>query len=251
MPVQTSVITGTVAHKHSATGGSSDGGKLAVGGLGGDTSFDLAASSMLYSNGTSLEELAIGGAGESLTVSGGVPAWAAAGGGAIELISDVQVTSDTPTVSHTWSGVSFDDYSMVRVIFNGWLGSSADMYITLQNPALTGTSYNQQRFEVKGGTAAGSQITEARIRQPNGNGQNWGGTIDIFADDSDNTHSDQRLKWMLNTWGFGSQNALQLDMGYYDGATSVTESTGIHYATAGAVQFKDGFYSAAYKYSRT
>ena len=31
MPVQTSVITGTVAHKHSATGGSSDGGKLEVG----------------------------------------------------------------------------------------------------------------------------------------------------------------------------------------------------------------------------
>ena len=83
MPITTSVITGTVAHKHSATGGSSDGGKLATGGLGGDTSFDLSAGSIMYSNGTSLDELPIGGSGSVLTESGGVPTWGSGGGGEV------------------------------------------------------------------------------------------------------------------------------------------------------------------------
>ena len=190
--------------------------------------------------------------GDSLVLNASsLPSWATAGGGAIELISDVEVSSDTPTVSHTWAGVSFDDYSMVRVMFNGWLSGSADMYITLQNPALTGSNYEQQRFEVKGGTAAGSQITEARIRPPNCNANIWAGTIDIFADDTDNNHNDQTIKWILNCWSYGTSQALQLDFGHYAGATNVTESTGIHYDSAGATQFKAGFYSTAYKYSRT
>ena len=100
MPVDTSVITGTVAHKHSATGGSSDGGKLAVGGLGGDTSFDLANGSIMYSNGTSLEELTIGGAGTTLTSSGGIPAWSAGGGSHSFLGVDRRTTAGNPlTVS--------------------------------------------------------------------------------------------------------------------------------------------------------
>jgi hypothetical protein len=80
MPVQTSVITGTVAHKHSATGGSSDGGKLEVGGAGGDTSFNLSSGSIMYSNGTSLIELVKGSDGTSLQLSSGVPVWASAAG---------------------------------------------------------------------------------------------------------------------------------------------------------------------------
>ena len=93
MPITTSVITGTVAHKHSATGGSSDGGKLATGGLGGDTSFDLSAGSIMYSNGTSLDELIIGSSGSVLTESGGVPTWAAGGGGDACVIPVVELTN--------------------------------------------------------------------------------------------------------------------------------------------------------------
>ena len=92
MPISTSVITGTVAHKHSASGGSSDGGKLATGGLGSDTSFNLANGSLMYSNGTSLDELGIGGAGTILTEAGGVPTWAApAGGGGFEELANVKL----------------------------------------------------------------------------------------------------------------------------------------------------------------
>lgn len=104
MPVQTSVITGTVAHKHSATGGSSDGGKLATGGLGGDTSFDLASGSIMYSNGTSLEELVIGGTGTVLTEAGGVPTWASGGSGftmttqSITGYTNNQTTTSSPLV---------------------------------------------------------------------------------------------------------------------------------------------------------
>ena len=211
------------------------------------------AGDVLYENNTpELARLAKGSDGDVLTLASGLPSWAApAGGASVELISDTQVTSDVASLSHTWSAVSFDDYSMVKVVFNGWLSASADMYITLQNPALTGTNYEQQRFEVKGGTAAGSEITEARIRPPNGNAKNWAGWIDIFADDTDNDHNDQTIKWILNCWSYGTSKGLQLDFGHYGGSTTETDSTGIHYASAGSTKFKDGFYSTAYKYSRT
>lgn len=102
MPVQTSVITGTVAHKHSATGGSSDGGKLEVGGLGGDTSFNLASGSIMYSNGTSLVELTKGSDGNSLQLSSGLPTWAAPAGSTWNII-DQQTVAGTSidTGSHS------------------------------------------------------------------------------------------------------------------------------------------------------
>lgn len=128
MPVQTSVITGTVAHKHSATGGSSDGGKLAVGGLGGDTSFDLTNGSIMYSNGTSLEELTIGNAADTLTVSGGVPAWGAAGGGATtEFIATQTSTGNDFTTFTFGDAVDFDDYSAMIAYFSIGTNGSFDL----------------------------------------------------------------------------------------------------------------------------
>lgn len=105
MPVQTSVITGTVAHKHSATGGSSDGGKLAVGGLGGDTSFDLANGSIMYSNGTSLEELTIGSTDDSLVVNGGIPTWSAGGGAASEILGSATAGASDHTLTVSFSAI--------------------------------------------------------------------------------------------------------------------------------------------------
>ena len=111
MPISTSVITGTVAHKHSASGGSGDGGKLATGGLGGDTSFDLANGSLMFSNGTSLDELVIGGAGTVLTEAGGVPTWAGVGGSNWEFLGASSVTAGT-SVNVTFAEVQPPDYCL-------------------------------------------------------------------------------------------------------------------------------------------
>ena len=127
MPISTSVITGTVAHKHSATGGSSDGGKLATGGLGGDTSFDLASGSIMYSNGTSLDELVIGGTGTVLTESGGVPTWGAApGGAALEYLESYTLGSSTSSFTWTFgSAITLADVAKVVVICNFQKSSTA------------------------------------------------------------------------------------------------------------------------------
>lgn len=248
MPIDTSVITGTVAHKHSATGGSSDGGKLATGGLGGDTSFDLASGSMMYSNGTSLDELTIGGAGSALTVSGGVPTWGS-GGGDIEKISTAYLSSDAANLHHTWSAVDFDDYACVTVFFNGWIqNSGTDLFIRLQNPVIATSNYYSERWVCAGGTNSSSSQTADRITLPT-NSKSYRGRIDITAADSNNTN-DRCLQWFLQCI-CTSSNAMVLQAGYLDSCnvTPVTESTGIYYVPAGG-NIKEGWFSTAFKYSR-
>ena len=51
----------------------------------GVTQGSLTAGDVVYSDGSNLQRLAIGGAGQLLTVSGGLPTWSS-GGGATELI---------------------------------------------------------------------------------------------------------------------------------------------------------------------
>jgi hypothetical protein len=137
MPITTSVITGTVAHKHSATGGSSDGGKLATGGLGGDTSFDLASGSIMYSNGTSLDELVIGASGTVLTEAGGVPTWSAAGGSTWE-IADDQVLTTPGTLQ-----ASISHYDQLAVYIRAANVGAQPTGITF-NSTYTGTQYSSR-----------------------------------------------------------------------------------------------------------
>ena len=151
MPVQTSVITGTVAHKHSATGGSSDGGKLAVGGLGGDTSFDLANGSIMYSNGTSLEELTIGGAGDSLTVSGGLPAWGG-GGGVSELVGHTTTITGGTTLDLSFSAITITDVSRLVIVANiGAQGANPSTWLRVNN--ISTTTYETEGEYIVSGTS--------------------------------------------------------------------------------------------------
>ena len=160
MPVDTSVITGTVAHKHSATGGSSDGGKLAVGGLGGDTSFDLSNGSIMYSNGTSLQELAIGSASDTLTVSGGVPAWAA-GAAPLEKIYSTTLTSDQNAFTASFTAVNQTDIACLYGVLNAESTVNEDSDISINGIGGYGsgnTTYTSQGFFVQSG-AIGYQNT--------------------------------------------------------------------------------------------
>ena len=154
MPITTSVITGTVAHKHSATGGSGDGGKLATGGLGGDTSFDLANGSLMFSNGTSLDELVIGGAGTVLTEAGGVPTWGAAGGSAYEFLGSSSIVSGSPlTVS--FSAVTNPDF--VISTFAGEAASSQE--VAYQVNGITSSTYNNQGTYFLAGGNSNQNVT--------------------------------------------------------------------------------------------
>lgn len=164
MPITTSVITGTVAHKHSASGGSGDGGKLATGGLGGDTSFDLANGSLMFSNGTSLEELPISGSGTVLTEAGGVPTWAAGGGSPW-----VSLGSDSSTGGTSALSVSFSAYDIIQALFHIGVNTTTTAYATCRvnnnsssiynvrntlNESLLGTYTGQTAFVLQENTGA-------------------------------------------------------------------------------------------------
>jgi len=192
MPVQTSVITGTVAHKHSATGGSSDGGKLATGGLGGDTSFDLANGSIMYSNGTSLQELTIGGAGTSLTVSGGVPAWGAGGGAVYELVDLVETVATVDFMTSTFTAIDMADISKLVVVFNGSTNASnATIKLTVNNLA---TNYNIQTLEIVGGTVTGGGGTGGTSFEVKGqNGTRFQGVATLTTGNTTGTSGQQTI----------------------------------------------------------
>jgi len=163
MPITTSTITGTVAHKHSATGGSSDGGKLATGGLGGDTSFDLSNGSLMFSNGTSLDELVIGGSGTVLTESGGVPTWGAApGGAALEYVESYTIPSSTGSFTWTFgSPITLADVAKVVVICNFQKASTGATIFMKYNGV--GTSTYNNAVNVVSTSGVGGYYNTARF----------------------------------------------------------------------------------------
>jgi hypothetical protein len=236
-------------HQHSnvpLSGGPLDMANVTVGSLG--------VGSVVYSDGNALQELVAPGVpgGETLTFAPAAtaPSWGSASGGAMELISTVEVSSDSTPLNHTWSSVSFDDYSMVSVFFNGRLQNVTDLDMTLQNPALTGSVYASERWYVASGSATAGQQTTDKIRLPV-NSSSYRGRIDITAGDSTNT-GDRCLHWFIQCNTAGGTQAMILQSGYYTACnvTPVTDSTGIHY-NANSGNIKAGFFSSAYKFART
>ena len=137
MPITTSVITGTVAHKHSATGGSGDGGKLATGGLGGDTSFDLANGSLMYSNGTSLDELVTASDGDQLELSGGLPTWQTPAGASLtwEKMGSVTLGVAATTMEvGPWALADVKDFYQI-FIWTGNGGGTIRRYVSFADNA--------------------------------------------------------------------------------------------------------------------
>jgi hypothetical protein len=133
-----------------------DGGALATNA----TSFGLSAGSTLYSDGTDVQELAIGNASDVMTVSGGVPAWVApAGPGATpgwepweefngSTTSSLLATFATPYV--------LADFEALRVDFLGTLGTPTAYRVHCEyDTGLTGSHYYNQGMRVEAGTVNG------------------------------------------------------------------------------------------------
>lgn len=117
MPVQTSLISGTQAHKHSSP--SSDGGFLDdnITGVTGTST-----GSLVYADASSvLQNLSIGGGGTVLTSSGGLPSWQPPGGGVTEFVEEFTLGSD----SQTWTATlaSSIDLTAYDAIINFQVGS--------------------------------------------------------------------------------------------------------------------------------
>jgi len=106
----------TKPHTHDSTI-LQDGGNLDFKNI---TQSDMSASSMTYSDGVHLQELAIGSAGETLSVTGGVPTWAA---GAVPtgtvVLDDHTAVGTASTYTFTpASPLLSSKYSKIEIVFN-------------------------------------------------------------------------------------------------------------------------------------
>jgi hypothetical protein len=146
MPVQTSLISGTQKHKHSSP--SSDGGFLDdnVTGVTGTST-----GSILYADASSvLQNLAVGTGGDTLTVSGGLPTWAA-GGGASAVVASQTLSSPANDITLSFSAITVTDIARLIVIFNGEGATSNTT--SLQVNGITSSNWSRDGFMAYGGTS--------------------------------------------------------------------------------------------------
>ena len=150
-----------------------------------DTIASLNAGSTTFSDGAALQELAIGNAGETLTVNGAgtAPEWGAGGGAAVELIGTTRLAvagtsltvtfpavsgSDISNISFYWSGIATagSPYAKVEITFNGLAGN---LYKTewIDQRAGTGTFATDTNTMI---TPAGGAVTTARLQSGMGVG---------------------------------------------------------------------------------
>ena len=79
------------SHTHDGTI-AQDGGALNMDGV---TQGSLTAGDIVYSDGSNLQRLAIGGSGQALTSSGSAPQWSAASSAVMSLIGSASASGDT------------------------------------------------------------------------------------------------------------------------------------------------------------
>lgn len=151
MPANSGAITGTIAHKHSAP--SADGGFLDdnVTGVTGTALGDL-----IYFDGSSIaQSLTIGGAGDTLGIAGGVPAWVtpATGSAVYEQVGNIELTVNTNTIGLTFAAISGDDVASLEVFYGGHLTASSTACIMKINNE-SGANYTTQYSQVSNGTGS-------------------------------------------------------------------------------------------------
>ena len=126
-----------------------DGGTLAAG----ETSFNLGAGSILYSDGTNIQELAIGGTGENLSVSGSsVPQWSA--GSAVQsLVHYELLASDNTAITANFTAVDQDDISEIYVVACCIIDND-QVSTDLQVNGITAANYNFDAMYVENGVVS-------------------------------------------------------------------------------------------------
>ena len=105
----------TKAHTHDSTV-IQDGGSLAANA----TQFGLTNGSVLVSDGSNIQELAVGITGEVLgTASGTTPTWQTAANALWKVIGDYEAASAEATTTMSFDAVDFDDDSFLYLVLDG------------------------------------------------------------------------------------------------------------------------------------
>lgn len=180
--------------KHSAP--SSDGGFLetTVTGV-----TNLSQGSTVYGNASEIvTELNIGGAGDLLTVAGGLPSWQPAGGTTRTILDSQTFSSDTEdTVTFNSGGIDDSVYQKLQLVFTGdGLGNSIQRCM-FRLDSNTPADYNENSIEVYNGSASyqnknpmGGTDNWVRITDQLANsGQSWIATVDIMIPTAGETHT--------------------------------------------------------------
>jgi hypothetical protein len=143
----------TKAHQHDSAV-VQDGGSLAANA----TQFGLTNGSLLYSDGTNIQELGVGASGYVLgTASGTVPTWEAAatgGGGSMTLINNTQASSTTTTIDTTFTNIPGDDMAELYCVSagcNGGFAIDVQLYDEGTN-LLTSANYSNHGYTIISGT---------------------------------------------------------------------------------------------------
>lgn len=139
-------------HTHDGTI-SQDGGALDMDGV---TQGSLTAGDMVYSDGSNLQRLAIGGVGQSLTSSGTAPQWVAASGAASELIGTATASGSTSFIEVTFTAIPEGDIGYIYGLYSGDSSGGQGSELVVNNVV---TGYNQQGITVTGGAASYPNIT--------------------------------------------------------------------------------------------
>lgn len=117
---------------------SNDGGTLNANA----TSFNLSSGSILYSDGSNIQELAVGSASDELRVSSGsVPEWYTPAGGSSPyvLVDSTTLGAAASEINTSFTSISCDDISELMCVFVGGLTSSS--YVQMQINGITSNYY--------------------------------------------------------------------------------------------------------------
>ena len=116
------------------------------------TQSDMSASSMTYSDGSHLQDLAIGSDGAHLGIVAGVPAWTASG--KLILLETWTASGDATTKTFTDNRNLKDDYQELIIFVNGQVGTSAQDFTLAMNADTTGYDSNTIQAIASGVTNA-------------------------------------------------------------------------------------------------
>lgn len=108
--------------------------------LGSDATGDI-----YYRNsGGVLTRLAIGSSGQVLTVSAGLPSWAAAGGGGSYVLISKQTASSSASLA--WTALDTSTYDSFEVVFENILGATAGTNLYIQVGTSTGPTWQTSSY---------------------------------------------------------------------------------------------------------
>jgi len=161
-----------------------DGGELDFNNI---TQANSSAGQVFYSNGTALQQLAIGNPADVLTVSAGnLPSWVApsSGGGAIELVDHTELSGSATEINTTFTAIDGNDIACLLVYVNAVPDGGNDVQCQINGRT---SNYYVEGAKIAGGTQTLVDLNAAgsfRVAQHEGANKAQTSVINVFVGDS-------------------------------------------------------------------